>query len=930
MRYQLFLIYILFFQFSLGQEIPPLKAFTPNVYNSDNQNWGVSQDKFGYIYIANNAGLLEYNGSKWSLTYTPNASIMRSVNAIDNRVYVGYYMGFGYYQKDSRGNLIYTSLSELIEDEILEDEQFWQIEKFKNWILFRSLNRIYLYNTSTESFQFYTASNIINQLSIIEDVIYYHVSNEGIYTLKEGRQELFLSNSVLKENALVGFYEAQGGFIAVTDQAGVYKISNTSISPLNQQLNSLLKANTIYTSIQLSDERLAIGTISNGLFIIDTQGRIQYEITQEMGLTNNTILDLFEANDKSLWLGTDYGVNYINLGSSIKIFNDPKGKIGTVYSAMKYGDDMYLGTNQGLFYMPKGAKSYQLVPGTSGQVWTLFEYDSTLFCGHNSGSFIIYKNTATKIADIAGAWTFKPLENHPNTLLQGNYNGIHVLKKINDKWQYSNKIKGFDYSSRFIEIINNTLLVNHEYKGVFELEVNKDYTQFIKAKKIDSFYQNQASAITSYKNNIYYASKQGFYEFDKQQMQFQRKDSTSKHIASDFVSGLMNVNEDGIWLFGKNNIINLKQGQVSKSLAFKKIPFPINIFSSQKGFEALIKINENNYLIGSSNGYAMVTLNDLKQVSFEVLLDQVTSINSQKQAIKALNIINDDSLLEHDNNSITFSFSAPYYSAIQRVQYQTRLLGRSESWSNWSDDTTISFENLPSGDYSFELKAKAGNQLSNNVISYPFIINKPWYASNLAIAFYIVVFLFLAFMVNTSYQRYFKKQRKELLKRGQRKLDLQELKANKKISDIEKGQLQQDVENKNRELGIATMSMIKKNEFLASLKKMLKEENKDAAVINKVIKKIDRNLSDANDWKYFEEAFNNADKDFLKKIKKIHPNLTPNDLRLCAYLRLNLSSKEVAPLLNISPRSVEIKRYRLRKKMELTHEQSLVEHILAI
>jgi DNA-binding CsgD family transcriptional regulator len=68
----------------------------------------------------------------------------------------------------------------------------------------------------------------------------------------------------------------------------------------------------------------------------------------------------------------------------------------------------------------------------------------------------------------------------------------------------------------------------------------------------------------------------------------------------------------------------------------------------------------------------------------------------------------------------------------------------------------------------------------------------------------------------------------------------------------------------------------------------------------------------------------------LKKVKLAHPSLTPNDLRLCAYLRLNLSSKEIAPLLNISVRSIEIKRYRLRKKMELPHETGLVEYILSI
>jgi DNA-binding CsgD family transcriptional regulator len=80
----------------------------------------------------------------------------------------------------------------------------------------------------------------------------------------------------------------------------------------------------------------------------------------------------------------------------------------------------------------------------------------------------------------------------------------------------------------------------------------------------------------------------------------------------------------------------------------------------------------------------------------------------------------------------------------------------------------------------------------------------------------------------------------------------------------------------------------------------------------------------------FKEAFDSADNNFLKKVKECHPSLTPNDLRLCAYLRLNLSSKEISPLLNISVRSVEIKRYRLRKKIDLPHEKGLVEYILSI
>jgi FixJ family two-component response regulator len=78
----------------------------------------------------------------------------------------------------------------------------------------------------------------------------------------------------------------------------------------------------------------------------------------------------------------------------------------------------------------------------------------------------------------------------------------------------------------------------------------------------------------------------------------------------------------------------------------------------------------------------------------------------------------------------------------------------------------------------------------------------------------------------------------------------------------------------------------------------------------------------------FEEAFNNADKDFFKKVKKTHPKLTSNDLRLCMYLRMNLSSKEIAPLLNISPRSIEIKRYRLRKKINRERNINLNDYFI--
>ena len=186
-------------------------------------------------------------------------------------------------------------------------------------------------------------------------------------------------------------------------------------------------------------------------------------------------------------------------------------------------------------------------------------------------------------------------------------------------------------------------------------------------------------------------------------------------------------------------------------------------------------------------------------------------------------------------------------------------------------------------------------------------------------------------MLFRSYKNYYQKQKEKLIEENNLLLEIKELENSQELMRIRNEQLSNVVDEKNRELAVSTMSLNSKNELLTFIKDDLKKNVQEGSgSIKSVITTINKNITEEDSWNVFKEAFDSADKDFLKKVKLAHPSLTPNDLRLCAYLRLNLSSKEVAPLLNISVRSVEIKRYRLRKKMELSHEQGLVEYIMAV
>ena len=132
------------------------------------------------------------------------------------------------------------------------------------------------------------------------------------------------------------------------------------------------------------------------------------------------------------------------------------------------------------------------------------------------------------------------------------------------------------------------------------------------------------------------------------------------------------------------------------------------------------------------------------------------------------------------------------------------------------------------------------------------------------------------------------------------------------------------------------MSLVYKNELLQKIsQEMLKLKDKNGEKLSedqlrKIQKVIDEGMNDQRDWNLFENSFNEAHESFFKKLKANHPDLVPNDLKLCAYLRMNMSSKEMASLLNISLRGVEIRRYRLRKKLDVPHDKNLVEFLMEL
>ncbi|MDR1501231.1 MAG: LuxR family transcriptional regulator, partial [Prevotella sp.] len=262
-------------------------------------------------------------------------------------------------------------------------------------------------------------------------------------------------------------------------------------------------------------------------------------------------------------------------------------------------------------------------------------------------------------------------------------------------------------------------------------------------------------------------------------------------------------------------------------------------------------------------------------------------------------------------------------------------------WSLPSSIASKEYTNLSEGKYVFEVKAFVnGSADSTNTASVSFMIFPPWYRSSLAYIFYfliIIIFLFVLYKKTISKQKKIIYQKGEELIAQTKRYEEETKLKDQEIYELQNENLKTELRYKTQELSGYMLNVIRKNEILEDVKKNALsisksiDEEKEVNIIKqkvvRLISQINSNIEHDTDFEVFKSNFDLVHQDFFRLLDERFPGLSRNDKILCAYLYMNLSTKEIAPLLNISTRGVEVNRYRLRKKMNLDRDINLSEYL---
>jgi len=892
----------------------------------------------------------------------PNSSITRSVYIDENgNIFVGAYNELGKMEARSNGKLEFNSLKKYIPAENQNFDDIWNITSFDGRIVFQSYASIFILSNDTTISIIKAPFRFQNTFKVKEKLFINDIEN-GLYELNKGKLEPLVGCQNLRGEEIVSILPYLNGdeLLVFTVKKGAFIYKSGQLSEWNVPMNEYLKKNQVFSTALIQDHYYAVGTIQDGITIIDSSGEIIQHINREKGLQNNTVLKIFPDRSGDLWLGLDNGIDYININSPITFLKQSDG-IGAGYTSIIHQGKLYLGTNQGLFVKEWDGKGQngglKMIPNTSGQVWYLGVHDGILICGHNNGTFAIDGETAHQISKIPGGWKYHVLKRFPNYLLGGTYSGLILFKKENGTWRFAEKIKGFDESFRiFEEDDEGNLWMSHGFKGIYKISFGTSPDSI----KSYQFYTVRDGLPTNYNLNVYkvkdkiiFTANTGIYQYNPQNKRFE-KSVYFNHLFSplkDFAF-LKEDMKGNIWYIALSQS-NKKAGvfRIREDGTFQHVTAPFILLNGKfiSGFESIYPYSDDHLLFGMEEGFAHYSPKAQFHFNpeFSAFITRGVALNIDStfyygnSSIKVNSPIKERYTFKYSRNAFKFYFTSPIYDNQSSVEYSFKLSGLNNDWSEWSSSSFVEYALLPEGNYGFNVKARNSLGVEGKSDELLFTITPPWYRSVFAVTGYVILFIALiGFSIWLLYKRIEISKRRERFKHL-REYRLKELEyiqqaalAEKKIIKLKNEKLKNEIIHRDKELANQTMDLIHKNKFLSRIKEELakiKTSTSDELLKGKItslISKIEKDTDHNKQWEVFETAFDEVHEDFLNRLKSRFPALTPKELRLCAYLRMNISTKEIAPLMNISIRGVEICRYRVRKKLNIDRDTNLTSMII--
>ena len=907
--------------------VPLIRHFTPDDYAAGTQNWALKQHPNGWIYAANNYGMMEYDGARWKLYGIGNSTVVRALATDqEGQIYAGGTDDFGYFTPNQMGGLDYHTLTERIPERYKQFGEVWQIFPSEECLYVQTRNYIFLLYKDGRT-EVIDPGDVI-RTSLLMDGEYYVATARDVFILSANRLHTLRGSETIHGAVVCELLPYGNQLLIATDFQGLYTYDGDQVKRLKTDADPYITNSQLY-AVAISKHYIALGTVRNGLVLTDLQGKNCLFLNRENGLQNNTILSLLFDQKDNLWIGLDKGIDCVYMMSPVRYLNNVRYDYGAGYTATEHNGTLYIGTNQGVHRLQ--GKDPELIENSIGQVWSLTEIDGRLLCCHNRGLFEIRDNKFEAIEEGDGVWHVQTYPKQKQYAIAGTYTGFSLLQRSENKWSIQH-LNGFNETALYYQVDHQGNIWILSSQGVEKLTVDIAKRQIKRHTVINCPSAQQYYSIAAIGEELI-LSRDNY--LGKVDANGDLRECTPEEV------GLPKTNRYP--LIGQDTKHNLWY-VVQDKLYIRIWDSKRTIYQPQQelmeygqfmigGFSNIHFTHEGQAIVGGISGFRRIDPTQMPQPLKNATNLYIRNIrcNSPYEA----NIYGESYSGKNESIELktgVYSLHIEYggnATNYETILYATRLRPSEKEYSTPTNTTERDLTALAPGNYTLDIRMLTPNGITERSLAIH--IANPWYKSGWMFVLYgiacILCALGITWWVRILMQR--NKERVEAEKNDQ--LRAQQV----QILQLENDKAQFELRQKSQELSNLILSENNRKELTESVQRELKriidylndgdEENAKLRIQN-LLQRLANNAEGTIDWARFEDNFDIVNDQFIRKLTAKYPWMNKQEKRLCVYIKMGLQTKEIAPLLNISARGVEMMRYRLRQKMEIGTQLNLKQY----
>jgi ligand-binding sensor domain-containing protein len=701
------------------------KNYTYREYNHHPQNWVIAQDKEGIIYVANQGGVLIYDGVSWGVIGIPEYAPVRSL-AIDENgtVYIGGKDEIGYLKSDEKGVLQYVSLMDQLEEDQRKFSEVWRTVVTNEGIYFSSYKFLFRWDPKGKQMKVWESTHRFIYSFSINGKLLIHQEKIGIMHMVNDSLKLLIEDGIFADKKviipMIVPFDTDSDTITLLlgRSTGFYLFNGKTVKPFPTEVNDYLKDNRFSHGIRLSSGDFALATRRGGLVIMDYRGRLKYIFDKTSGIQDVCVYYVLEDTQGNIWLCLDNGISKIEYASPFFIYDNRSGLPRIILSVVRHNNDLYAGTVNGLYVLRSHLKAFQPVPGISGNCWSLLSIEDSILAATSLGVFQVDNEDNVKREVLKDfSYVLSQSIHRPNRIWCGTRDSLVVLFKKNDQWIEERRIEPINQEIRSIaEDKNGDVWLCTSKGGTLKLDfsVNINHSFVTRYDTSHGLFGGMGYVAWA-AGHVIFATVNGIFRFDEENEKFIPDETLGSDFAGGFNSNLVfRLVEDKdktIWFHSKSRNYKASPGKAGSctiySTPFRRIPMiqGNTIYPDPDG---------KNIWFGNIEGLIRYdkTVEKNYQQNFKTLVRKVRSNeklifggfkNKTDKAHQAIFPI-----IEYKDRNLNFEFAAPFFEGETefKVQYRFFLEGYDADWSPWDEDTKTRYPKLDPGSYAFRVQAK--------------------------------------------------------------------------------------------------------------------------------------------------------------------------------------------------------------------------------